>query len=350
MPASRSVLVRLIVVLAVLVPLPMLGAASAYASTYTALSLRNGWTNAPAGTNAAAVANISGVVTLRGAIATAGTNPVAFTLPSGFRPSTVVYVPVDLCNATRGRLYITHAGVVTVQAEGGVFANAQCLTSLDGASFAVSATGYTAMTVRNGWTNAPFGTRNAAARTISGVVHLEGAIATTGVQTTAFTLPAGMRPSTDVYVPVDMCNAANGRLLIYHGGRVDVEPEGPFSDAQCFTSLEGVSFAVDTTGFSVLTLHNGWTNDFGIRPAAVRMVAGIVHFEGATFGGSTSTLFTLPAAFRPTANVYVAVDLCNADNGRLLVQPSGVVTVAAESGIFSNAQCLTSLESASFAR
>jgi hypothetical protein len=69
-------------------------------------------------------------------MSTAGTNPVAFTLPSGFRPTTTVYVAVDLCNATNGRLQIGHNGTVTVEAEGGTFSNAQCFTSLDGVSFA----------------------------------------------------------------------------------------------------------------------------------------------------------------------------------------------------------------------
>ncbi|MDQ1428401.1 MAG: hypothetical protein QOK39_1877, partial [Acidimicrobiaceae bacterium] len=133
-------------------------------------------------------------------------------------------------------------GVVTVQAESGTFANAQCFTSLEGVSFAVNATGYTALTLQGGWTNAPFATRNAAVTSISGVVHLEGAIATVGTNQLAFTLPGTMRPTTDVYVPVDMCNATNGRLLIHTNGQVIVQAQ-TFANAQCFTSLEGASFA-----------------------------------------------------------------------------------------------------------
>ena len=79
---------------------------------------------------------ISGIVRFKGAIATTGTNPVPFTLPAAFRPASVVFVQVDLCNATNGRLQIEPAGVVTVQAEGGAFSNAACFTSLDGVSFA----------------------------------------------------------------------------------------------------------------------------------------------------------------------------------------------------------------------
>ena len=48
---------------------------------------------------------------------------------------TNVFVPIDLCGATKGRLEIETNGVVIVQAEGGTFGNAQCFTSLDGVSF-----------------------------------------------------------------------------------------------------------------------------------------------------------------------------------------------------------------------
>ncbi len=57
------------------------------------------------------------------------------TLPVRFRPVTNVYIPVDRCNATNGRLVIQTTGIVTVEAQGGTFSNAQCFTSLDGASF-----------------------------------------------------------------------------------------------------------------------------------------------------------------------------------------------------------------------
>jgi hypothetical protein len=121
---------------ALALPVGLLGAAAAQAATFTPLTLQNGWTNAPFSTSAAEVATVSGIVQLKGAIATGGTNPVPFTLPSAYRPATEVYVPVDLCNATNGRLDIAPSGVVTVEAEGGTFSNAACFTSLDGASFA----------------------------------------------------------------------------------------------------------------------------------------------------------------------------------------------------------------------
>jgi hypothetical protein len=227
------------------------GAAQAAASAphtltsgWTPLTLQNGWTNAPFGTSAAAVRTISGIVHFKGAIATTGTNPVPFTLPAAFHPAHVVYVPVDLCNATNGVLQISTSGVVTVEAEGGAFSNAACFTSLDGAWFAKSAFSFTPLTLQNGWFNSPFGTSAPAVRTISGIVYLKGAIATSGTNPVPFTLPASFRPATAVFVPVDLCTATNGRLQIEPTGVVTVQAEGgAFSNAACFTSLDGVSFA-----------------------------------------------------------------------------------------------------------
>ncbi len=259
---------------------------------------------------------------------------------------------MDLCDATNGRLFIQPTGVVTVQAEGNTFSNAACFTSLDGASFAKSASSYTPLTLQNGWTNAPFGTSSAAVRTISGIVHFKGAIATGGTNPVPFTLPAAFRPATRVLIPVDLCNATNGRLDIQPTGVVTVEAEGgTFSNAACFTSLDGASFAKSASSYTPLTLQNGWTNaPFSTSNAAVRTISGIVHFKGAIATTGTNPVpFTLPAGFRPATAVFVTVDLCNATNGRLDIQPTGVVTVEAEGSAFSNAACFTSLDGASFA-
>ena len=61
-----------------------------------------------------------------------------------------MYVPIDLCSATNGRLQIAPDGTVTVEAEGGTFSNAQCFTSLDGASFVQGSSGITPLTLENG--------------------------------------------------------------------------------------------------------------------------------------------------------------------------------------------------------
>jgi hypothetical protein len=131
--------------------------------------------------------------------------------------------------------------VVTVQAENGTFSNAQCFTSLDGAWFMKTPNGAKALTLLNGWTNAPFATSNALFERIYNIVYFKGAIGS-GTSATVFTLPIGSRPVTNVYIPIDLCNANKGRLLIQTSGAVSVQVESSFSDAQCFTSLDGASF------------------------------------------------------------------------------------------------------------
>jgi hypothetical protein len=324
--------------------------AQAAAITVTPLTLVNGWTGAPFGTAPPSVLITSGIVHFKGAIA-GGTSALAFTLPAAFRPSKSVFIPVDLCNATNGRLDITPSGQASVEAESGTFSNAQCFTSLDGAWFAKSASSFTALTLQNGWTNAPFGTSNAAVRNIGGIIHFKGAIATSGTNPVVFTLPATFRPTSAVYVPVDLCNATNGRLFIQSNGVVTVQAEGgTFSNAACFTSLDGASFAKSGQFFTKLTLINGWTNaPFGTSKAQVHGGSGVIHFKGAiATSGTSAVAFKLPKAFRPHKNVFVKVDLCNATNGRLDIAPGGTVSVQAEGGTFTNAQCFTSLDGVTF--
>jgi hypothetical protein len=111
-------------------------ALSVAAPAWHTISLQNGWTAAPFGQAKPAVTNDNGIIFLKGAMSSGGTNPVPFTLPAADRPTHVVDVPADMCTATGGRLQIEPDGVVTVEPEGGTFANAACFTSLDGIEFA----------------------------------------------------------------------------------------------------------------------------------------------------------------------------------------------------------------------
>jgi len=242
-------------VCAAAVALPLAGAATAQAATsaphtftssWTSLALKNGWADYGFGSAAPAVTNINGIVHLRGNIRTNGTNDEPFILPAGLRPTHLVYVPVGLCGANNGRLKILSDGEVFVEAEGGTLSNAECMTSLDGAEFAKSASLYTPLTLQNGWASYGEGTTSPAARKISGIVHLEGAMSnsTTPFDPAAFTLPAGFRPTHSVDVSVDTSDANRGHIEISPNGQVVVFAEGDvWSNAAFFTSLDGASFA-----------------------------------------------------------------------------------------------------------
>lgn len=321
----------------------------------TPLTLINGWTGAPFGTNPPAVEKDGNIVRFRGAMATSGTNPFAFDMPAVLVPKTDVYIPVDLCHATKGRLHISSSGSVDVEAENGAFNNAQCFTSLDGATFVLNPNGVP-LTLINGWKEAPFKTSHAWATTAgTGIdayyVYLKGAIAS-GTTPNPFVLPDYLSPPETVFIPVDLCEATNGRLEIDPDGTVTIQAEsGDFSNAQCFTSLDGVGFATTQVVYTQLTLINGWTNTFfgtGKAEVSTTIGKGVVTFKGAIASGTTPNPFVLPASFRPAANVYLHVDLCDATNGRLIIQPDGTVTIQAENGNFGNAQCFTSLDGVSF--
>jgi hypothetical protein len=207
---------------------------------YTPLTLQNGWAQY-SGARAPAVANVGGMIRFQGAIS-AGTTTSVFSLPAGMAPPTITYVTADLFGGAKGRLVIMPSGAVTVEAQN-VFSDAQGFTSLEGAWFALSSSGYTPLTLQNGWTTYS-GTRAAAVSLSNGIVHFQGAIGTTGTILQPFTLPGGFLPAASIYTPVDLCNATKGRLDIQPNGSVTIEAEGETTtNATCFTSLEGVSFA-----------------------------------------------------------------------------------------------------------
>ena len=212
---------------------------------FTALTLQPGWTEFDNLYRKAAARLVGGIVHLAGEIKTAHSHSAAFTLPPAFRPSTNVYVLINLCTGSIGRLDIAPSGAVAVTPEGtNNFWMVKCGVSLEGASFALSPTSFTALTLQNGWMNAPNGTADATVRNISGIVHFSGAISTNGTNAEPFILPAGFRPAREIWIPVDLCGGNNGRLDIRPDGTVFVEAENnDFSQAQCFTSLDGTSFA-----------------------------------------------------------------------------------------------------------
>jgi hypothetical protein len=335
------------------------GSARASAATFTDLTLQNGWTNAPLATRNAGVTLVSGIVYFTGAIAS-GTSAVAFTLPSQFRPATNVYVPVYLCGSSNGRLFIQPTGVVSIQQNTAGLADAQCMTSLEGASFAPSSTGFTAMALQNSWTNAPFGTSNAAAVNIGGIVHLKGAIATTPDMfhflSVPFVLPVGLRPQESIYVEVDMCNAARGRLMIDPDGSVLVDAgDSEIGIGYCFTSLDGVTFAADISGFTALTMQNGWNAGAG-GPGApgIELVGGMVQFKGGISAtkGTAPAPFVLPSGFRPETDVYVPVEQCQIGidlitKAALLIKSTGAVTLVPAAPAGPLEECVT-LDGASF--
>jgi len=325
---------------------------SRIATTFRPLTLTDGWKPA-FGANTPGYALVDGIAYLRGAATTGnttGSNAVVFTVPPSVRPSTVVYVPVSLCGGTKGRLRIEPTGGTIVEPLNGEWSSAACLTSFDGVKFPVG-TGFTELTLRNGWTHSPFSTRRVAARNSSdGWVHLQGAMFG-GSSSLAFTLAPAFRPPAVVYATIDLCNSVKGRLEIQPSGDAFISQEGGGLDsAQCFTSLEGVSFyKLNTSGITPLSPLNGWTGaPFSTQMPGAVNGNGTVRFSGGvTTSGTNSHVFTLPPAMRPAAIVAIPIDMCHGNRGRLVIQEDGRA-FAESTRPWSNVKCFASLEGLSF--
>jgi hypothetical protein len=223
-------------------------AKSAAPLQYTGLALINNWHPYSAATRAPAGAlDASNTVHLKGAIhQSSGNDGHPFVLPLALRPNKIVYVPIDLINGNGGRLVIQPNGVVSEQAAG-VFANAQFFTSLEGVTYPRSTTPFpfTPLTLTGGWKSYGDGTRYPSGGIDSdGIVHLKGGMyEPTGNSALPFTLPPELRPSGgDVFVRIGLIGGTVGRLNIHADGSVGLQSAGPFSDAQGFTSLDGVSY------------------------------------------------------------------------------------------------------------
>jgi hypothetical protein len=83
------------------------------------------------------------------------------------------------------------------------------------------------------------------------------------------------------------------------------------------------------TGWQTPTLQNGWLNystiDINWRDAVYRRIGNIVIIEGLMRSGPAgSTIFTLPAGYRPVRNLLWST-FCDAGVGRLDVTSSGQV-------------------------
>lgn len=80
-------------------------------TSFTKLTLRNGWFIGGSGVAGPGARSISGIVHLRGLISTTGSNAVPFRLPAGLRPDHMVYVPAACAAATTGAWTSTRAGM-----------------------------------------------------------------------------------------------------------------------------------------------------------------------------------------------------------------------------------------------
>jgi hypothetical protein len=106
--------------------------------------------------------------------------------------------------------------------------------------------------------------------------------------------------------------------------QLDTHPSDHNAISQALTDIVA---QLDVTAWAALTLGSGWTSTAGYPKAAYRRALGIVQLQGVIqFGGTPgagSTVFTLPAGFRPLGIMRYGV-LVNNGTAVIDVSTAGV--------------------------
>jgi hypothetical protein len=351
-----------------------IGAAREALSSWTNLTLKNGW-RAAANSNVPAVGIVNNIITFRGALdGTHATSDQMFCLTdtgTTFQPIDVGYIGIRaaLANGASGGLVLSPAAPVpgnpgycmSVSEDGASSQpgpNAKALTSLEGVSFDKTIQTSTYLTPLGAWTgNYPmrgsdFGStgsnnpnhQGAFVKLVNGFVRLEGNLVSQGEESLAlFNLPAnsGMIPGHTVYLPVSfspLSGGVAGQLVVQTSGEVDIE--GAISVAASDVSLDGASFSMaSATGSQLISLASGWV-PFSARAVRVRNDNGVIRLEGAIKSGPSTTLGTLPSGMRPAKTIFVVATAQQFSTPSVLsIDSSGIIKavspalVVAQSGI-----------------
>jgi hypothetical protein len=334
---------------------------------WTTLTLLNGWQAAGTSYHTPAVGKVNGVVVFRGALkATSPTSNVAFSLPAAFAPAdhngfsdaASVRTKIVLSGGTGGSLtYDPFTHKVSISQDGlavnAIGAAAKAFTSLDGASYDANVGSAVSAPSWDGYyTWRPNdGNFKGYVKNVDGFVRFQGLLHKTtdgDFNNYIFTIPSQFRPGNTVWAYANIGHPGNPNewsvVTIYPSGDVWVDgtagatwPSG--------VHLDGVSFSKTVTGNVALPLSNGWTA-YSARSVKVGNFGGVIRFQGAISGGTSTTIGTLPSTLRPTKTVVLPT-YTNGTTARITITSSGVMTVANPGGL-SVSSLFLSLDGVSF--
>lgn len=337
----------------------------AVSTSWVNLTLRNGW-KAAANSNTPAIRLVNDIVTFRGALdGTNATSEVAFCLtiatptsPSytAFRPTDGGYLTVRAAmgNAALGSLMLdfpfsgaipeTNRYCMHVLEDGASpqpGPNAKKLTSLEGVSYDKSYADSIHLDYAPYWGSAyPMrgsdstinpGGAGIFVKLVNGFARFQGVLA--GFQDAPnllFTLPPnkGLIPAKPVYVPVTLSPSQplQGRIVIQTNG--DVQVEGIMANAWSGVSLDGASYSMSSPPEAKpLSLSSGWVA-YSTRAVRYRLDNNVVRLEGAVKNGTTMTIGTLPAGYRPAKKVFVVANAIQfAQPAQLSIDTAGVIQI-----------------------
>jgi hypothetical protein len=182
----------------------------------------------------------------------------------------------------------------------------------------------------------------------NGVVYLTGSVIQTGGGDLGefAVLPPAARPSHVLYMTVDVAGqGTHGWVLIEPNGAMYAMGD-PYSAAQGFTGLAGISYPAKAKAMSTLSLANGWQSadaEFGTGDPSYSVSNGMVYLSGSLdqAAGDNQVFGVLPPAARPAHTMYLsiytfggAVGLLEIDtNGNMLAYDGGAPQYTSLAGV-----------------
>ena len=174
----------------------------------------------------------------------------------------------------------------------------------------------------------------------SGVVYLTGSVMqTSGTNGEFAVLPQAARPTHVLYMPVSVLGqGTHGWIIVYPSGAM-YAMGNPYSAAQGFTGLAGISYPAKAMAMSTLSLENGWQSSdaqYGTGDPSYSVKNGVVHLSGSLVQppapGDTQDFAILPAAARPKYCLYIKTEVSPPDS----FAAAGQIVVCSDGRLFSD--------------
>ena len=188
------------------------------------------------------------------------------------------------------------------------------------------------LTLINGWVSgeSQFAGDGIPAWTVrNGVVYLTGSVMqTSGTNSEFAVLPPAARPSHVLYMAVHVAGQGNhGWIVVYPNGAMYAAGD-PYSAAQGFTNLAGISYPAKTMTMNKLTLENGWQSSdsqYGTGDPSYKVSNGMVYLSGSLYqpAGDNQVFGVLPPAARPAHTMYLSIYTFDGAIGLLEIDTNG---------------------------
>lgn len=317
------------------------GTASRTMPNWNDCEYTNGWGDYGAAWPRARYTKTSGdVVMLDGLVAGGGVGTTICVLPPAFRPDSRLILNAQMyAGASAARIDITTAGEVIVQAGTGAttWVNLSGLKFLP-SSFDVYGNGTTGILPRtltgaNNWVSygSPYSVPKLMLDSM-GRGHIQGLAkngsttayitAFTGIGASPYTQPSN---SSNIFPAIHTGNAATGFQL----NSTEIITRN--NTLNSFWSLQGM-FYTNSASWINASLQNSWVNYGGnyANASYIKSSDGIVSLQGLVRNGAATggtTLFTLPAGYRPVYRTMCSVTTNPTAPARIDIQTTGAVTV-----------------------